>query len=330
MAFRVLVIDDDPQVLRSVRGWLDLPGYSVLEPQPVINILEQSWDLHPDLILLGEPMSSSAADFCRQLHGRVGMQTTPVLLLSEGPSARLAKELTEGVTDFILKPLRSEDLLARVNLQREFSQNSKTHSEAQSCFSSETGTQIHRQASFAQHNPNPVLELSALAEINYCNGAAVAMARALGRDNLLQILPPDTVEVVRHCLSTGSPRLRVELPIEARVISWSFFPVALSNTVHCYGGDITERKRMEAERDQLIIELQKALANVKSLNGLLPICASCKKIRDDHGYWSQVERYVQDHSQATFTHGMCPDCSKIYFPGLRKEVRPEVAKQSQL
>jgi PAS domain S-box-containing protein len=82
--------------------------------------------------------------------------------------------------------------------------------------------------------------------------------------------------------------------------------------------DITVRKQNEAERDVLIHDLQEALANVKSLSGLLPICASCKKIRDDQGYWSQVESYIQKHSDATFTHGMCPDCLKKWYPDLVK------------
>jgi CheY-like chemotaxis protein len=66
-------------------------------------------------------------------------------------------------------------------------------------------------------------------------------------------------------------------------------------------------------------ELAAALARVKLLSGLVPICAGCKKIRDDQGYWNQVEKYVQEHSEARFTHGMCPECAKIYFPGLAAE-----------
>jgi PAS domain S-box-containing protein len=80
--------------------------------------------------------------------------------------------------------------------------------------------------------------------------------------------------------------------------------------------DITARKQNEAEHDQLIQDLHDALANVKSLSGLLPICAGCKKIRDDKGYWSQVESYIQKHSDATFTHGLCPDCIKKLYPDL--------------
>jgi sigma-B regulation protein RsbU (phosphoserine phosphatase) len=72
--------------------------------------------------------------------------------------------------------------------------------------------------------------------------------------------------------------------------------------------DITRRKLEEQERLFLIRELSQALANVKSLRGLLPICSSCKRIRDDRGYWNQLEAYISEHSQAEFTHGICPDC----------------------
>ena len=80
-------------------------------------------------------------------------------------------------------------------------------------------------------------------------------------------------------------------------------------------------KRHEEEREKLIGELQEALAKVKLLSGLLPICASCKKIRDDKGYWNQIESYIRDHSEAEFSHGICPECAeKIYPKYYRKKV----------
>jgi PAS domain S-box-containing protein len=429
--------------------------------------------------------------------------------------------------------------------------------------------ETRHQANFLRYNPNPVLELSAAGEINCFNDATMEMARALGRDNPAQILPPGTAALVHECLATGKPKLRVETRLGARIISWSFFPVKFDNSVHGYAGDITDRKqaeealrhsetkfrtlydstrdavtladtngffdcnqaalamfgfatreefwakhpadlsplvqpdgtdsltsanrriaaalekggdhfewmhkrangeifpaevllsameldgrpvlqgvirditerkrmeeklrqlsraveqspvsiiitntagdieyvnpkfvevtgypmaevlgrnprilksgdknpesyrelwqtitagkewsgefhnrkkngelywelasispirdpagrvthyvavkeditdrkRTEAERDRLIFDLQKALANVKLLSGLLPICANCKKIRDDKGYWSQVENYIQQHSEATFTHGICPECMKKLYPDLVK------------
>lgn len=78
--------------------------------------------------------------------------------------------------------------------------------------------------------------------------------------------------------------------------------------------DITERKREEAEHLKLIQELTEALSQVKALTGLLPICAACKKIRDDQGYWQQVETYIAQRSQAEFSHGICPDCMKRLYP----------------
>lgn len=77
-------------------------------------------------------------------------------------------------------------------------------------------------------------------------------------------------------------------------------------------GVFAERARAAAEREKLIAELQTALANVKTLRGLIPICAGCKKIRDDRGYWNKLEDYIQRHSDADFTHGLCPECQNNF------------------
>jgi len=82
--------------------------------------------------------------------------------------------------------------------------------------------------------------------------------------------------------------------------------------------DITQRKQMELERETLIAKLQSALAKVKTLRGLVPICASCKNIRDDKGFWHQVEAYIQEHSDAVFSHSICPDCALKLYPDLCK------------
>jgi|GEM_PF-2844379 len=78
--------------------------------------------------------------------------------------------------------------------------------------------------------------------------------------------------------------------------------------------DITERKHVEEERNQLIVKLQQALDEVRTLSGLLPICSYCKNVRDDQGYWNEIEAYIYKHSGAEFTHGICPECVKKHFP----------------
>jgi len=85
------------------------------------------------------------------------------------------------------------------------------------------------------------------------------------------------------------------------------------NVIQCNIRDITFRKRIEEERRKLIHDLQDALVKIKRLRGLLPICASCKKIRDDKGYWNELEAYISDHSEAEITHGFCPDCLKNLY-----------------
>ena len=81
-------------------------------------------------------------------------------------------------------------------------------------------------------------------------------------------------------------------------------------------GTIIERKLAEKERDKLITELQKTLSEVKTLRGFLPICSNCKNIRDDKGYWNQIESYIRDRSDAEFSHGICPECANKLYPDM--------------
>ena len=90
------------------------------------------------------------------------------------------------------------------------------------------------------------------------------------------------------------------------------------------------KHRMEKERDRLVTDLKRALNAVKLLSGLLPICAACKKIRDDNGYWSEVENYISQHSDADFTHGYCPECADKVLSGyLADSDKKEPAGESE-
>jgi CheY-like chemotaxis protein len=85
-----------------------------------------------------------------------------------------------------------------------------------------------------------------------------------------------------------------------------------------------ERKALHQENVRLIEELQAALAEVKTLQGFIPICSSCKKIRDDSGFWQQIEKYIQERSDAKFSHSICPDCAKKLYPDFWQEIFPDV------
>lgn len=75
-----------------------------------------------------------------------------------------------------------------------------------------------------------------------------------------------------------------------------------------------QKYKIEQQRHMLLLEREKALLEVRILRGLLPICASCKKIREDDGCWTQIEGYIRQHSEAKFTHSTCPDCAKRLYP----------------
>ena len=88
--------------------------------------------------------------------------------------------------------------------------------------------------------------------------------------------------------------------------------------------DITRRKQLEQEQKSLIQKLQDALEKIKTLRGLIPICAACKNIRDDQGFWHHVEEYISQHAEVKFSHGICPDCMKKLYP----EVQPDDSAES--
>jgi PAS domain S-box-containing protein len=129
----------------------------------------------------------------------------------------------------------------------------------------------------------------------------------------------------RQVIESGCEKLLIEEPQttpEGNTITLltSKIPLRSSNgeTIGILGTymDITVRKHVEEQRDRLISDLQKALSEVKTLQGFLPICSHCKNVRDDKGYWNQIESYIQKHSDTEFSHSICPECAKKFYPDL--------------
>lgn len=114
------------------------------------------------------------------------------------------------------------------------------------------------------------------------------------------------------CIKTGGIKTFPRLAYGGKTlaITMAGFPNGAIITTQ----DITARVQAEDDRDRLIDELRRALDEVEQLRGLLPICACCKKIRDDGGYWQDIETYITEHSKVNFSHAMCPDCTKKMYP----------------
>jgi PAS domain S-box-containing protein len=104
--------------------------------------------------------------------------------------------------------------------------------------------------------------------------------------------------------------------VSLEVVAYNLLDHPAIQGVVINGRDISERKQQEAGKDQMIAELQQAITNVKTLTGVLPICACCKKIQEGDS-WRQIEAYIRDRSQVEFSHTMCPECSSLWYPELQ-------------
>lgn len=122
----------------------------------------------------------------------------------------------------------------------------------------------------------------------------------------------DMYEQLMDAMATGTIRRFSEQPYDDKILSITIAPFPQGAII--ISEDISEQKRVERDRERLIGELRRALDEVETLRGLLPICASCKKIRDDNGYWNHIEVYFSSRSQVDFTHTLCPDCIRRLYP----------------
>lgn len=113
--------------------------------------------------------------------------------------------------------------------------------------------------------------------------------------------------------------LHIQALLDALLLVIIIFPAMYFLVLKPMRANIAARQQAAEQQARLVIELQKALTEVKTLSGMLPICSSCKKIRDDQGYWNQIEKYFSTHSEVNFTHGICPDCVKKLYPEFADE-----------
>ena len=124
------------------------------------------------------------------------------------------------------------------------------------------------------------------------------------------------IRPIRRLTESVNSLAREELNIDVPFLFTQNEIGDMAKSLDIFKKNIIQRRRAEAEKEKLIIELEEALSNVKQLSGLLPICANCKKIRDDQGYWNQLESYIGDHSEVEFSHSICQECAEKLYPTL--------------
>lgn len=319
--YRVLHVDDNPDDRALVARELqrDLPELSVVEVGDSQSLERALTDGQYDLVITDyELFWSNGLKILERLHREA--PDVPVVMFTGSGNEEVAVEaMKAGVEDYILKTPRHFDRLRSAVRQ--------------ALTRLEHSRQLSRAEARYKHLfdtvPVGLFRCTPKGQIQDANPAFVAMTGFPSRDELLRKTFAEL-----HCDDGAFEGWRDELERDGAVTSvesrfkteegqvrWvEIHAKALRDreTAEIYyeGSveDITARKLAENERELLITELQQALGRVKSLTGLLPICSSCKKIRDVMGHWNMLESYIENHSQAHFTHSFCPDCARRLYP----------------
>jgi len=164
--------------------------------------------------------------------------------------------------------------------------------------------QIQKLAAFPKVNPNPVLEFSSKGMLTYANDAATKMVEALKQDDISRILPPNVGALIHACLDSSQNHYREEVVIGGRTLTWSFFPIATSNVVHCYGADVTEIVNLEAQfrHAQKLESIGQLAAGVAhDFNNILTVI---------HGYSDRLLAQRKDDISVTHQVGQILDAAK--------------------
>lgn len=322
---RILVIEDNPGDV-----WLlkDMFRYSEQLHNDITFNINLAGTLHGgislikenniDLILLDLSLpDSQGIETFTNLYSIA--EEKPVVILTGSKDSDLALEsLQLGAQDYIVKGEFDENILIRViryaiERKKLIEQLKKTKIEIQES--------EERRRAFMDASTDGYLLVDADLDIIEINETAI---RDLRFDNREEAIGTNLLSAAKYLnkserlakylevLKSGEPIYLEEvipaLHEGARAFGMKVFKVG--QWLGLIATDVTVRRKAEIEKEKLISELKEALSKVKMLSGFLPICANCKKIRDDHGYWQQVEEYIRDHSEVEFSHGVCPECKE--------------------
>lgn len=324
---KILIVEDEIIVATDLENKLKRNGYDIVGiASQGMAAVEMASRHKPQLILMDI-----------QLKGRMdGIETAAVIqsryhvpivyLTAYSDSATLARAKLSAPLGYILKPFDERELIIQVEL---------------AIYKHQTNKQLHDQREWLRVTLSSigeaVIATNAEGAVTFINpvaesltGWSGSLAKGKFLNEIVRVVNEATQEPLTNpmedLLNTGkisSPASRWMLLGNqgARTsVRISGAPI-VDKQDHFQGvvlvfRDIGLQRRSEKEKDSLIADLKEAMRKVKKLSGLLPICASCKNIRDDRGYWNQIEAYIRDNSEAEFSHSICPDCAKKLYPGL--------------
>lgn len=322
---KVLIIEDEQLIATDIQDIIKSYGYEVAGIfSKGEEVLENYNTINPDIILMDIMLDGELDGIETGLKIR-SIDDVPIIYLT-ALADRKTIEATKEVTPYgyILKPFEAKELFAAIEMALVKFESDKKLSEKNAQFESifkgnpEPCVYLDHEFSIIDINPRFQdffgYELQEIKgkEINsiIISEEYISEATKLNNDTLSGYVYFDTFRKAKNG--------------ELLPVSISAAPIVINEKAKGYFviyKDIIERKKIEEERENLIKELRKALDEVKTLEGLVPICSHCKKIRDDSGFWGNVEQYIAKHSNVDFSHGICPDCLKKHYPEQYKKMK---------
>lgn len=324
---KILIVEDELIVATHIKETLEASGYSVTGiAVSGEEAIRQTEEMRSDLVLMDIKLQGQMDGVDAALFIRNRFDIPVIYLTAFGDRALVERVKVTDSFGYMTKPLRIEELVGTIELALHKHVMEKKLKETNEWFST-----------MFKSIGDAVIAADTEGIVRLINPAAQILTgwkeeEALGR-NL-----KDIFKVVYE--KTGD---RVEIPVEkvireGRMLGLTdhvlitkrgnYIPVQysaapISNGTNISGiitvfYDNTEHKRTEQEREEIIKNLQEALTKVKMLNGLLPICASCKKIRDENGRWKLIESYFREYFGVEFSHSICPECARRLYPDFYK------------
>lgn len=343
-AIPILCMEDDPGAARLVQKTLGRAGYAV----DIARDGREGLDMYDagaySLLLVDQSMPLlEGLEVLRRLAARES--TPPIVMITGHGDERLAVEAMKlGARDYIVKDVTGGFLELLPTVVRRVLQQQRLMEEKQQAEAALKESE-ERLDSIIKSVPDIIFRLDAQGCITFISDAVIPygyLPRDLLSRKMLDLVHPDDRERTARRITERRMVKRESDDLEIRFIVGGNDPIVFESepiflisarglysterpNARTFIGtqgiarDITERKRAEKEREKLVNELQNALAQVKTLSGLIPICASCKNIRDDKGYWNQIENYLRDHSEAQFSHSICPECARKLYGDFLEE-----------
>ena len=316
--FKILIVEDEAIVAADIQNHLENFGYDVC---PLASTGENGLTIagreRPDLVLMDISLEGDMDGIHAAGQIRRELDIPIVFLTAYTDNDLLERAKRVEPYGYLVKPFKPKELHITIELSLYVAGLDVQRRRAEKLFSTILDSSI--DGFWLIDMEGKILEINE----SYCRLMGYKAEELTGtniRDLIIEESPEKTADRIQQTRLKRSHQFetrhrRRDGVVVDMEVSATFAQVD-GGRIFTFLRDITERKQAEKERNQLIEKLQNALAEIKTLQGLIPICANCKKVRNDEGYWLQIEKYIQERSDVKFSHSICPTCAKKLYPDL--------------